>query len=298
MNVDKIKGIIVPLITPVDKDENIDEAKLRFMIDHVIENGVHGVLLFGSNGEFFMFNEEEIMLATRIAVEHTNKRVPVYFGLGEIRTRTCMDYARKAVELGVDGVSILQPMFVKPTEEELYNHFSSVALAVPETPVLLYNNPGKSGYPMSYDLVERLANDIDNIVGMKDSSGDMTHLFEFIRRTEHLDFKVLVGKDTLIYPALCIGAAGAVCSTANMLGTLVTGIYTKYVEGNYKESLADQFKLNPVRLAQEQVTFPAATKDMANLLGLDVGDSIRPVQGSTGVKLANMEQALKDADLL
>lgn len=109
---------------------------------------------------------------------------------------------------GAAGISILQPMFLKPTEDELFLHFKTIAEAVPETPVLLYNNPGRVNYTMSARLVERLAREIPNIVGMKDTSGDITQTSEFIRRTRDTGFKVFGGKDTLLYASMCHGCRG------------------------------------------------------------------------------------------
>ncbi|AOF48373.1 putative dihydrodipicolinate synthase [Tetragenococcus halophilus subsp. halophilus] len=295
MNTDNLKGIIVPLITPITNEEEIDEEKLKFIVEHVIENGVHGILIFGSNGEFFMFNEKEMKKVIEIVLEQTNHRVPVYFGIGEIRTKKCIELAKMAEELNVDGISILQPMFIDPTSEELYQHFKSIASTVPEIPVLLYNNPGKTGYTISADLVSKLARDVTNIVGIKDSSGDFTQLFEFIRQTKDLDFKTFAGKDTLVYPALCVGAAGAVCSTSNMLGELVNGIYDKYEKGDYTGALENQLILNPIRLSQNEATFPAATKDMANIMDLNMGNPVLPVTSSKGQLRKKMESELSKA---
>ena len=114
MNIDQIKGIIVPIITPIDKDENIDEAKLRFMVDHVIEDGVHGILAFGSNGEFYAFEEQEMLTAFEAIIDQAKGRVPVYFGIGAIRTKQAVRLAKMAEAMGADGISILQPMFLKP----------------------------------------------------------------------------------------------------------------------------------------------------------------------------------------
>lgn len=298
MNTTNIKGIIVPLLTPVDKEENIDEAKLRLMVNHVIENGVHGILAFGSNSEFYMFDDEEMFDGLRIILEEVAGRVPVFFGIGEIRTRNCIRLAKRAQEYDIAGISILQPMFIKPTEEALFNHFKKIAESVSTTPVLLYNNPGRAGYTMSADLVERLAHEINNIVGMKDSSGDITQLSEFIRRNRDIDFKVLSGKDTIIYAGMSIGAVGSVCSTANMYPQLVSGIYDKFVAGNYKDALEDQFKLNPIRLSQDPCSFPAATKDMANLMGMDVGSSILPTEATKGKNLENMKAIMRESGFL
>lgn len=172
---------------------------------------------------------------------------------------------------GAAAVSVLQPMFLKPTYEELYNHFKTIAESIPETPVLLYNNPGRVGYTMSAKLVEELAHNVPNIVGMKDTSGDITQTAEFIRRTRDMGFKVFGGKDTLLYASLCHGAVGGVCTAANFMPELITDVYNKFAAGDMAGSLEAQFKLNPVRLSMDAASFPVAAKDMANLRGRKVG---------------------------
>lgn len=300
MDTSFIKGIIVPILTPVDQDENVDEARLRSQVDFVIDNGVHGILAFGSNGEFYMFQPEEMERTLRIILDQTAHRVPVFFGMGMVSTKSCIALAKMAEQTGADGISVLQPMFLKPTEDELYAHFKAIANAVSNLPMLLYNNPGRVGYTMSGNLVERLAREVNNIVGIKDSSGDMTQTEEFIRRTQDLDFKVFGGKDTLIYATLAHGGVGAVCTTANYMPDLVVSVYNAYLEGNPQQALEYQFKLNPIRLSMDKASFPVATKDMANMLHMDVGIPIRPslptTEGSPAYVL--MQNELEKAGLL
>lgn len=179
-----------------------------------------------------------------------------------VNTKSCIALAKMAEQAGADGISVLQPMFLKPTEDELYAHFKAIANAVPNLPMLLYNNPGRVGYTMSGNLVERLAREVDNIVGIKDSSGDMTQTEEFIRRTQDIDFKVFGGKDTLIYATLAHGGVGAVCTTANYIPDLVVSVYNAYLKGNPRQALEYQFKLNPIRLSMDKTSFPVATKDI------------------------------------
>ncbi|MGT2829144.1 dihydrodipicolinate synthase family protein [Streptococcus hillyeri] len=293
-----VKGIVVPIITPVDDNENIDDVRLRKIVNHVIENGVHGILAFGSNSEFYMFETDEMLHALDVIIEETAGRVPVYFGIGAIRTRKCVQIAQEATKRDIAAISVLNPMFIKPTSEALYNHFKTIAESVSETAVLIYNNPGRSGYSVPLDIIVRLAHDVDNIVGIKDSSGDITFCSELIRQTQDVDFRVMTGKDTTVFPGLCVGAVGSVCSTANMYTKLVSSIYDHYVAGNIKESLAAQFRLNPIRLSQDAASFPAATKDMANLMGLDVGKSILPTEASTGTVLENMKAEMRKGGFL
>ncbi len=298
MRTDFIKGIVIPIVTPVTEDERVDERKLRRHVDFVIEGGVSGILAFGSNGEFYMFDEAEMKAILAIIVDQVKGRVPVYMGVGEIRTSACARIARMGVDNGAVGVSILQPMFLKPSDDELADHFRAVAESVADVPVLLYNNPGRCGYPMSQALVEKLAHGVENLAGMKDSSGDMTQTAEFIRRNADVGFKVMCGKDTLIYGGLAHGAVGAVCSTANFLPRLICSIYDRYVAGDLAGSLAAQYELNPIRLRMDHSSFPVATKDYANLLGLDVGEPVRPNKPSTAAQMEGLAKELRAAGYL
>ena len=271
MNTDFIKGVIVPILTPINENEFIDEAKLRDQVNYVIDGGVLGILAFGSNGEFYVIEEDEMERGLKIMIDQAGGRVPVYFGIGAISTKKCCRLAKMAAACGAAGISVLQPMFLKPTEAELFLHFKTIAETVPETPVLLYNNPGRVNYTMSAGLVERLAHEIPNIVGMKDTSGDITQTSEFIRRTRDVGFKVFGGKDTLLYASMCHGAVGGVCTAANFMPELITDVYNKYIAGDLAGSLEAQFKLNPVRLSMDGASFPVAAKDMANLRGRNIG---------------------------
>lgn len=299
MNTDFIKGVIVPILTPINEDELIDEKKMREQVDYVIEGGVLGILAFGSNGEFYMVEEDEMERGLKIMVDQAAGRVPVYFGIGAISTRKCCRLAKMAVANGAAGVSILQPMFLKPTENELYLHFKTIAESVPETPVLLYNNPGRVNYTLSANLVDRLAHEVDNIVGMKDTSGDITQTSEFIRRTRDVNFKVFGGKDTLLYASLCHGAVGGVCTAANFMPELITDVYNKYVAGDLHGSLEAQFKLNPVRLSMDGASFPVAAKDMANLRGREIGLPYTPnLATPEGPVLDKMKREMSLAGLI
>ncbi|WP_419504421.1 dihydrodipicolinate synthase family protein [Enterocloster sp.] len=299
MNTDFMKGVVVPILTPIDEDEKIDEKKLRKQVDYVIEGGVLGILAFGSNGEFYMVEEDEMERGLQIIIDQTAGRVPVYFGIGAISTKKCCRLAKMARKYGAAGISILQPMFLKPTEKELFLHFKTIADCVPGLPVLLYNNPGRVGYTMSGSLVERLAHEVENIVGMKDTSGDITQTAEFIRRTRDVDFKVFGGKDTLLYASLCHGAVGGVCTAANFMPELITDVYNKFAAGDMKGSLEAQFKLNPVRLSMDGASFPVAAKDMANLRGRNIGLPYKPnLATPDGPVLETIKKEMKTAGLL
>jgi 4-hydroxy-tetrahydrodipicolinate synthase len=298
MNTDYIKGVIVPIITVIDEDEKIDEAGMRRQVEFVIKGGLHGILAFGSNGEFYQIEEDEMERGLEIMMDQAAGRVPVYFGIGAINTKKCVRLAKMAAAHNVAGISILQPMFLKPTEDELYTHFKTIADAVPDVPVLIYNNPGRTGYTLSAGLVERLAHLVPNIVGMKDTSGDMTQTEEFIRRNRDIDFKVFGGKDTLLYVSLCCGAVGGVCTAGNFMPELITDVYNKYVEGDLEGSKEAQFKVNPVRLAMDAASFPVAAKDMANLRGNNIGVPYLPSKPSHPAAYEKVKSEMEKAGLI
>lgn len=299
MNTDFIKGVVVPIITVIDKEEKIDEEGMRRQVDFVINGGMHGILAFGSNGEFYQIEEDEMERGLKIMVDQVAGRVPVYFGIGAINTRKCVRLAKMAVANGASCVSILQPMFLKPTAEELYTHFKTIAEAIPQTPVLIYNNPGRVGYSISADMIDRLAHTVPNIVGMKDTSGDITLTEECVRRCRDIGFKVFGGKDTLLYASMSVGAVGGVCTAGNFMPGLIGDVYEKFVAGDIEGSLEAQFKLNPVRLSMDGASFPVAAKDIANLRGQNVGDPYLPnLPTAEGPVLDKIRKAMETAGLL
>ena len=243
---------------------------------------------------------EAMKEAQKVFATFTQEQVDrIFFEAAMAANKQRIPLAKMAVENGAVGVSILQPMFLKPTKDELFLHFKTIAEAVPETPVLLYNNPGRVGYTLSADLVEKLAHEVPNIVGMKDTSGDITQTSEFIRRNRDVNFKVFGGKDTLLYASMCHGAVGGVCTAANFMPELITDVYNKYVAGDLQGSLEAQFKLNPVRLSMDGASFPVAAKDMANLRGREIGVPYTPnLPTPEGPVLDKIKAEMKTAGLI
>ncbi len=292
MDTSFIKGVIPPIVTPTDENDRIKEPVQREIVDHIIKGGVHGILALGSNGEFYGLDPEEQERSGQIIIDQAAGRVPVYFGIGSITTRECVRWAKKAEELKADAISVLHPMFLGPNDEEMYQHFKAVAEAT-SLPVLIYNNPDRMRCGVSAPLLERLA-DIPNIVGVKESSGDMTLTAEFIRRTRDKgkDFKVIAGRDILILSTLVYGGAGTVASSANIVPELVVEIYNKFMAGDMAGALDAQYRLAPMRMAYNLSSFPVVTKDYMRLLGFDMGEPIKPNTRSTPEVLAVLQKHL------
>lgn len=287
-----IRGVIPPIVTPVDDRERLDEPGLRRIVDHVIDGGVHGILALGSNGEFFGLDPEDLERVVAVTVEQSAGRVPVYAGIAAIATREGVKQARLYEELGAQAITILPPMFVTPNENELLQHFKRIAEAT-SLPVLLYNNPDKVGNNITPGMLERLA-EIPNIVGIKDSSGDQTLTAEYIRRTRDKGFKVLSGRDIMILSTLVYGGAGCVASTANVVPKLVVEIYDKYLAGDIAGALEAQYKLAPLRMAWNLGSFPVATKDAVNLIGLQAGKPILPNTSCSEENLDKIRRILEE----
>jgi 4-hydroxy-tetrahydrodipicolinate synthase len=289
------KGIIPAMVTPVTSNGKVNVEALRKLTNYLIEGGVHGLFPVGSQGEFYALTFEEKKRVIEVVVKEARGRVPVYAGTGAIATREAIALTQMAESAGVSAVSVITPFFIRPSETELFEFYSAIANAT-RLPVLLYNNPGRTGVNISADFVVR-ASKVDNIVGIKDSSGDLTVTAEYIRRTDE-KFSVLAGRDTLIYGTLCYGGKGAIAATANVAPKLIVEIYEAFGKGDLKRSLEAQFRLAPLRLAFDLGTFPVVIKEALNLIGIDAGVGIPPVGGISPKAKEELKEILKNMGLL
>ena len=289
------KGIIPAMVTPITGDGKINSEALRKLTNYLIEGGVHGLFPVGSQGEFYALTFEEKKKVLEVVVEETHGRVPVYAGTGAITTREAVALTKMAESVGASAVSVITPFFVHPNDAELLQFYTAVAKST-KLPVLLYNNPGRTGMNISSDFVVRAAK-VDNIVGVKDSSGDLTLTAEYIRRTGE-KFSVLAGRDTLIYGTLCYGGKGAIAATANVAPKIIVEIYEAFMAGDMKRSLEAQFRLAPLRLAFDLGTFPVVIKEALTLIGIEAGVGIPPVGGMKPEAKAELREILKNMGLL
>lgn len=269
------KGIIPAVVTPLTKDYKVNEKATRQLVDFLIEGGVHGLFVNGTSGEFYGMSKEEKRDLIQISMDQAKGRVPIYAGTNGITTKETVELTQMAQQLKVDAVSILTPMFISPSQQELIEHYKIIASET-DVPILLYNNVPKTGVTLTSDTVVQLA-DVPNIVGVKDSSGDFSLTAEYIRKTRDKDFYVLAGRDTLIHAALCYGGSGSIAATANIAPRIVADIYDKYVAGDIKGSLEAQYLIAPIRMAFTLGSFPTVLKESLQLLGIDAGPSFGPV---------------------
>ncbi|MGC8972410.1 MAG: dihydrodipicolinate synthase family protein [bacterium] len=270
-----LKGIIPAVVTPF-KGDNVDFAAFEKLLSFLIDKGVNGLFVAGTNGEGPLLSKEEKTLLFKSAVEIARYRVPVIAQIGEITTKDTIEVGKSAVESGVSAVAIVSPYYFKLEDSALKRHFVSVAHALKPIPVYLYNLPGNTGNTVKPSLAKAIMEESDNVRGIKDSSKDLQTLEDFIYGLG-VDKDVIVGTDSLILPALIMGAKGAISALANPLPELCVGLYSDFLSGKLDSAKEKQYKLNYIRTLTKQFSSISALKVMLRLRGIDVGNVRAPL---------------------
>ena len=270
----RVKGIIVPILTPLHEDESVNETELRNQVNRLIKAGVHGIFPAGTNGEGYILSRDEKKAILKIVVDEVNGRVPVYAGTGCISTKDTVEMSLFAEHVGVDALSIITPSFAKASQQELYEHYKTVARAV-SLPIVLYNIPARTGNHLEAATVEKLSR-IENIIGVKDSSGDFNTMLGYIDATKDRDFAVLSGNDALILWNLLAGGAGSVSGCAKVFPKTIAGIYESYVKNDLDRAKELQYKVYPLRACFKHGNPNTVIKKAVQLLGYPVGNCRKP----------------------
>ena len=289
----ELKGIVVPIVTPMNEDETINTDELRRQVDRQIEAGIHGIFPFGTNGEGYILNFDEKKLVLQTVIDQVAGRVPVYAGTGCISTKETIEQCKMAMVCGADVLSVITPSFAKASQHELIVHYETVAAAVPEAPIVLYNIPARTGNALAPETVAELAK-IDNIVGAKDSSGDWTNLSAYIELTKDMDFAVLSGNDSLILKALQAGAKGAIAGCANVYPKNMVGIYENFKKGDLEAAQKCQDAVAPLRACFKYGNPNTVVKTAVNLLGYPVGKCRAPFNYLPEEGIEALKQTLAD----
>ena len=289
------RGIIPAMVTPFDSSEQMSESALTTLVERLITDGVHGVFVLGSQGEYYALDADEKQRAIEVTVAAARGRVPVYAGTGANTTRDAVKLTQIAERAGADAVSVITPSFISPSQDELYGYYRAVAECT-RLPVLLYSNPGRTGVQISVPLANRLA-ELDNVVGIKDSSGDLTTTAAFINGTPP-SFKVLAGRDTLVFATLLYGGAGAVAASANVAARHLVRVYDACMAGDMDGARKAQAALAPLRAAFALGTFPAVIKEALLMAGLDAGPCRGPVGPLSREARMQLRQVMSDLGLL
>jgi 4-hydroxy-tetrahydrodipicolinate synthase len=292
----QVRGIIPPVATPMQANEDLDLPRFRWFLDYLLNAGVHGIFVLGTNSEFYALDEKEKQQVIASALDHVRGRVPVWAGTGAETTREAIRLTKMAEKEGAQGVSVITPYFLLPTQQEIFDHYRRVAEST-RLPVVLYNNPGTcGGVKIDVETVARLA-EIPNIIGIKDSSGDLQNTNEYLRVVPDR-FSVLQGRDTLIFQALLYGARGAIPATGNIAPKLLVEIYETFQRGDHAASMAAQKRLAPIRLALNFGTAPGGVKAALALMGMSIGPSRAPINPLPPEKQQKLKAVLEASGLI
>jgi 4-hydroxy-tetrahydrodipicolinate synthase len=259
----KIKGIITAMVTPLSEN-GINEKATRKLVNKLIDSGIHGLFILGTNGEFYALSEEEKLELVKIVVDEVDGRVPVFAGSGGISTEAVIKLTNQFAALGVDAVSVITPYLIKVSDDELIQHYKKIAENT-NLPIILYNIPANTKISISEAVFKELIK-IPEIIGIKDSSGQIDTVKMYLTLNERDDFSVLVGSDSLIFTALKAGVDGAVAATSNVLTKTDLGIYHAF-----------QNSINDFRRILKLATVPSVLKYSLEVTGIPVGSPKRPV---------------------
>lgn len=262
-----IKGIITPILTPMNADESVNLDELRRQIERLIAGGVHGIFPFGTNGEGYILSMEEKISVLEATIDQVKGRVPVYAGTGCVSTRDTITLSREAERLGADILSIITPSFAVASQQELYDHYCAVAAHV-DTPIVLYNIPARTGNKLLPETVCRLAKDVD--------------------------FSVLSGNDSLILPALKEGGVGGIAGCSNVYPKVLSSIYELFQEGKLDEAQAAQDSIASFRAVFKYGNPNTVVKTAVAMLGYNVGKCRAPFNQLPQEGLEALEKVLQE----
>lgn len=277
MKTSDIRGIIPPILTPMNEDESLNQEELRRQTERLLAGGVHGLFSFGTNGEGYILSEQEKYQILEVMVDQVKGRVPIYAGTGCISTRDTIRQSVQAEKLGADALSIITPSFGAASQKELYDHYVAVAKHV-NIPIILYNIPPRTGNKLLPETVRDLIRDVDVIVGAKDSSGDIENLKAYIRLTKELskESAILAGNDGAILTCLKEGGSGGIAGRANIWPATVASIYDKFVAGDLEGAQAAQDAIAVLQTVFKFGNPNTIIKKAVQMLGYPVGSCRAP----------------------
>lgn len=278
------KGIITPMVTPFNRDviQSINYDETKKMIDHLIEHKVGGIFILGSNGEFQTLSFFEKLEFIDFVVKYVNKRVPVFSGTGDCNYYEAIELSKRSEELKVDALSIVPPYFIKPTDDEIISYFTDLANSV-KIPVILYNIPKNTGYPISNKVLEECLK-VENIIGIKDSSGDDEVLISYIDICKKYNKYVWVGSDSKISFAYKLGAIGAIAGTSNLISDVVVGLFDALENNDLELASKLQKDIDVLRAELKKDAVPSILKRSIELAGISkVGPARKPVRDIKGI---------------
>ena len=297
IQLDWLRGCATALVTPFTNDGAIDEKCLRDLIEYQIAGGVRVLVPCGTTGESVTMSDEENKLVISTTVELARGRAKVIAGTGSNSTAVTIARSQAARSLGVDGVLTVAPYYNKPTQEGLYAHFRAIAESVSDLPGVIYNVPGSTSSNISAETTLRLARDVENIVAVKEASGNLSQIMEILRSRPE-NFRVISGDDVLTLAMIALGAEGLISVASNETPELMSRLNDLALAGNWDEARALHYRLLPLMEANFIESSPGPVKAAMALMGL-LEENLRlplvPVQEKTRARL---REVLSEAGLL
>ena len=285
-------GAGVAIATPFDENYNIDYESFGKFIDFQIENKTDAIIVCGTSGEASTLSHEEHIAAIRYCVNRVNKRVPVIAGTGSNCTRTAIDMSKEASEYGADGLLLVTPYYNKATQNGLIGHFSAVAKEV-TAPIIMYSVASRTGCNIEPATAAKLVKEVDNIVGIKEASGNISQVAKIMNLTDG-NIDVYSGNDDQIVPVLSLGGKGVISVLSNVAPDEAHDICEKYFNGDVKGSAALQLKALPLIEQLFCEVNPIPVKKAMQLMGVECGPLRMPLTEISPEHEKNLAQAMKD----
>ncbi len=289
----KPEGVYPAMLTAFDGQGKINEPVMRDIVEFFIEKGVHGLFPVSSVGEFAHLTLDERKKLIDIVVEQNNGRLPVTPGAGATRPSHVIEVARHAQAAGCSAVVACGPYYYQVTQGMVERYFETILDAV-DIPVILYNIPAFSN-EISPTTISSLSSR-DKVVGIKDSSGNMTnltHILDFVNNTK-VDFNVLTGSEQIFYPFLCAGGKGSMTGSASVVPELMVKIYDFFQAGDHERARRAQYLLLPLLRLMLTVPFPVGFKAALETRGFPMGPHIQPFTDSEALHCEEVKPRLKD----
>lgn len=287
------KGAGVAIVTPMYEDGKVNYDKLAELIEYQIANSTDAIIICGTTGEASTLTHGEHLKAIKFTIDKVAKRVPVIAGTGSNCTETAIMLSQEAVSYGADGLLIVTPYYNKATQKGLIAHYTAIANSVPETPIIMYNVPGRTGCNMQPATVAELVKNVKNIVGLKAASGDLSQ----IAKTMNLcgdELDLYSGNDDQVLPVLSLGGIGVISVLSNVAPKETHDMVMNYLEGNTAAATKIQLDAIPLVSALFCEVNPIPVKTALNLMGMEVGPLRMPLTEMEDANKEKLAQAMKD----
>lgn len=297
MQVDWLRGCATALVTPFKVDGAVDEDRLRDLIEYQIDGGVRMLVPCGTTGESATMTDEEDQLVISITVEVARGRAKVIAGTGSNSTAVAIQYSRTARDLGADAVLSVAPYYNKPTQEGLYAHFRAIAEAVSDLPVVIYNVPGRTSSNIAAETTIRLARDVENIVAVKEASGNLSLIMEILR-TRPDGFRVISGDDSFTLALIALGGDGLISVASNEAPELMSRLVDLALAGSWDEARSLHYRLLPLMEVNFIESSPGPVKAALAMMGLIEENFRLPLVPIQAKSRARLQEVLVEVGLL